>query len=166
MKMAMNLNHRPGTLAEAVRRYKSGQQKFSVALGEFLDEFYMDADVGSRYARVEEPPDLIEEIVFDAYIGAVGEHLVRRWNLGVPPEWTDDSQRFLRRPWFPPGVEAEKPILLVESPMAFRRRMLFVEADPLRRARMPHDERWRAYEYLRTGLVLEDDDDQPTSNSN
>jgi hypothetical protein len=49
--MAMNLNHRPGTLAEAVRRYKSGQQKFSVALSEFLDEFYMDADAGSRYAR-------------------------------------------------------------------------------------------------------------------
>jgi hypothetical protein len=159
--MAMNLNHRPGTLAEAVQRYKSGQQKFSVALSEFLDEFYMDTDAGSRYARVEEPPDLVEENVFDAYIGAVGEHLVRRWKLGIPPEWTDDSQRFLRRPWFPPGVEAEKPILLVESPMAFRRRMLFVEADPLRRARMPHDARWRAYEYLRTGLMPEDDSELP-----
>jgi hypothetical protein len=159
--MAMNLNHRPGTLAEAVRRYKSGQQKFSVALGEFLDEFYMYADAGSRYARVEECPEFIEEDVFDAYIGAVGEHLVRRWNLGVPPEWTDDPRRFLKFFWFPPGVEAEKPILLVESPMAFRRRMLFVEADPLRRARMPHDARWRAYEYLRTGLMPEDDGAQP-----
>jgi hypothetical protein len=159
--MVTNLNHRPGTLAEAVQRHKSGQQKFSVALGEFLDEFYMDADARRRYARIEEHPDLVQEDVFNAYVGAVGEHLVRRWNLGTPPEWTDDPHRFLRIPWFPPGVEAEKPILLAESPMAFRRRMLFVEADPLRRARMPHDERWRAYEYLRTGLMLEDDTEPP-----
>ena len=102
MKMAMNLNHRPGTLAEAVQRYKSGQQKFSVALGEFLDEFYMDTDAGSRYARVEEPPDLVEEYIFDAYIGAVGEHLVRRWNLGTLPEWTDDSHASSTVPGFHP----------------------------------------------------------------
>jgi hypothetical protein len=70
---------------------KSGQQKFSVALSEFLDEFYMDTDAGSHYARVEEPTDLIEENVFNAYIGAVGEHLVRRPHLGIPPEWPDDS---------------------------------------------------------------------------
>jgi hypothetical protein len=165
MKMVINLNRRPGTLAEAVRRYKSGQQKFTVALGEFLDEFYMDADTERRYTRVEECPDLVEEDIFNAYIGAVGEHLVRRWNLGIPPKWTDDPHRFLRLPWFPPGVEAEKPIFLAESPLAFRRRMLFVEADPLRRARMPHDERWRAYEYLRTGLMPEDDIEPPTTNS-
>ena len=63
-----------------------------MTLGEFLDEFYMDAnmdaDAGSRYARIEESPDFVKENVFDAYIGAVGEHLVRRWNLGIPPEWT------------------------------------------------------------------------------
>ena len=62
-----------------------------MALSEFLDEFYMDADAGIRYARVEEPLDLIEGNVFNAYIGAVGEHLVRRPYLGILPEWTDDS---------------------------------------------------------------------------
>ena len=153
-------NRRPGTLAAAVRRYKSDQQTFSVALGEFLDEFYMDRDEASRYARVQDPPEQLGDDVFDAYAGAVGEHLVRRWHLGAPPDWTEEPCRFLRRPWFPPGVQAEKPILLVESPMAFRRRMLFVEAEPLRRARMPHDDRWRAYEYLRTGM-MPDGGDQP-----
>ncbi|WP_109155536.1 MULTISPECIES: hypothetical protein [unclassified Azospirillum] len=155
--MTDNLNRRPGTLGAAIRRYKSGQQTFSVALGEFLDEFYMDRDEASRYARVQESPELLGDDVFDAYAGAVGEHLVRRWHLGKPPDWTEDPCRFLRRPWFPPGVQAEKPILLVESPMAFRRRMLFVEAEPLRRARMPHDDRWRAYEYLRTGMMPDGD---------
>jgi hypothetical protein len=81
MRLVTNLNLRPGTLAEAVQRYKSGHQKFSAALSEFLDEFYKDAGIESRYAR----------------------------------------------------------------------------------ARMPHDERWRAYEYLRTGLMPEDDDELPMS---
>ncbi|WP_434618764.1 hypothetical protein [Azospirillum sp. B2RO_4] len=159
--MTDDLNHRPGTLAEAIRRYKSGRQTFSVALGELLDEFYMDGDKGSRLARLQDPPECAGDKVFDAYAGAVGEHLVRRWHLGTPPEWTEEPCRFLRRPWFPPGVQAEKPILLVESPMAFRRRMLFVEAEPLRRARMPHDARWCAYEYLRTGLMPEGDSVDP-----
>ncbi|CAO3422013.1 hypothetical protein [Azospirillum endophyticum] len=126
-----------------------------MALGEFLDEFYLDRDPGGRYARVREEPERLGDDVFDAYTGAVAEHLVRRWDLGMPPEWTEEQCRFLRRPWFPPGVEAEKPILLIESPMAFRRRMLFVEAEPLRRARMPHDERWCSYELLRTGMMPE-----------
>ncbi|KAA0598682.1 hypothetical protein J2848_000943 [Azospirillum lipoferum] len=87
--MTDDLTRRPGTLAEAVRRCKSGQQTFSVALGEFLDEFYMDRDSGSRYARVQDPPDQLGDDVFDAYAGAVGEHLVRRWRLGTPPDWTE-----------------------------------------------------------------------------
>jgi hypothetical protein len=151
------LNLRPGTLAEVVRRSEAGQQKFAAALAEFLDEFYRDADPASRRARLEVPPVLVGDPVTDAYVGAVGEHLARRWQVGEPPDWTDDERRFLRRPWFPPGVEAEKAILLVESPSAFRRRFLFVEAEPLRRARMPRDARWRAYEFLRTGIMPDDD---------
>ena len=49
----------------------------------------------------------------------------------------------------------------VVSAFALKRRRptytTFLEADPLRRARMPHDARWRAYEYLRTGLMPEED---------
>jgi hypothetical protein len=30
-------------------------------------------------------------------------------------------------------------MLLVQSPLAFRRRLIFTEAEPLRRARMPRD---------------------------
>jgi hypothetical protein len=30
-----------------------------------------------------------------------------------------------------------KPLLIAQSPLAFRRRMIFVEHEPLRRARMP-----------------------------
>ena len=74
-----------------------------------------------------------------------------RWNLGDPPAWTEHPARFLARPWFL-GPERMKGFLLAESPSAFRRRFIFTEAEPLRRARMPRDGRWWAYETMRSGL--------------
>ncbi len=81
--------------------------------------------------------------------------MVRSWQLGEPPPWTEEPRRFLRRPWFPDSTETMKPILLVESPLAFRRRLTFTEAEPLRRARMPRDRRWWDYETLRIGIAGE-----------
>jgi hypothetical protein len=37
-----------------------------------------------------------------------------------------------------------------------------MEAEPLRRARMPKDGRWWAYETMRTGLVPEPGDIEPS----
>ena len=69
-------------------------------------------------------------------LGAVGEHLARRWGLAVPA-WTNDAKRFLHEPYFTTPIENLKAMLLVQSPLAFRRRLIFTEAEPLRRARMP-----------------------------
>jgi hypothetical protein len=66
----------------------------------------------------------------------VSEHLARRWGLTVP-RWADDPSRFLREPYFTTPIEDLKAMLLVQSPLAFRRRLIFTEAEPLRRARMP-----------------------------
>jgi len=51
------------------------------------------------------------------------------------------------------GHERMKAFLLAESPLAFRRRFIFTEAEPLRRATMPRDGRWWAYETIRSGLT-------------
>jgi hypothetical protein len=51
------------------------------------------------------------------------------------------------------GHERMKGFLLAESPLAFRRRSIFTEAEPLRRASMPGDGRWWAYETIRSGLA-------------
>jgi hypothetical protein len=51
------------------------------------------------------------------------------------------------------GHERMKGFLLGESPLAFRRRFIFTEAEPLRRASMPRDGRWWAYETIRSGLA-------------
>jgi hypothetical protein len=51
------------------------------------------------------------------------------------PAWTEKPQRFLREPFFAGGLESLKAILIVESPSAFRRRLIFISADGLSR---PH----------------------------
>jgi len=54
------------------------------------------------------------------------------------PAWTNDIMRFLHVPYFTTPIESLKAMLLAQSPQAFRRRMIFTEAEPLRRALMPH----------------------------
>jgi hypothetical protein len=131
----------PTTLAEAVRLYRhygDGQEgAFSVLLDEFLDAFYTEKHPAQRQAMIDEEPPRIGEERQDAYIGAVGEHLARRWGLQIPP-WTDAPWREVAEPWFV-GMMGKglSGLLLVESPIAFRRRRIFTEAEPLRRARMP-----------------------------
>jgi hypothetical protein len=157
----MSMPSRPGTLAEVVRRVRCDGDVLRFCLAGFLDEFYADRAPACRHARIEEDPGLLGEERQDALIGAIGEHLCHRWGLGAPPAWTHDPARFLARPWFM-GPERMKAFLLAESPGAFRRRFIFTEAEPLRRAGMPKDGRWWAYETMRTGLVPEPDDIEPS----
>lgn len=147
---------RPGTLAQVLRLVRSGE-KFRYCLAGFLDAFYRDDSSEGRAARIAADPGLIDDPRTNALLGAIGEHLAIRWNLGQAPEWTRQSERFLDRPWFM-GHERMKGFLLAESPLAFRRRFIFTEAEPLRRASMPRDERWWAYETIRSGLTPTDEE--------
>ncbi len=126
---------RPDTLAEVAVKVNAGAA-FGPTLSEFLDEFYGHPE--RRPAMIaDEPPPLADEREH-ATLGAVGEHLARRWGLAVPA-WTDDRTRFLHEPYFTTPIEGLKAMLLAQSPQAFRRRLIFTEAEPLRRARMPRD---------------------------
>ncbi|MEA2906679.1 MAG: hypothetical protein QOI12_4066 [Alphaproteobacteria bacterium] len=127
------MNH-PDTLAEVARRLKAETQTLHVAMAGFLDDFYTQP--GCRQAMLDPEPDLTGDAIIDATLGGVGEHLARRWSLAIPA-WTEHPARFLRRPHFPTPLEGLKPLLIAQSPLAFRRRLIFVEHEPLRRARMP-----------------------------
>lgn len=142
---------RPGTLVQVLQLVREGE-KLRFCLAGFLDDFYGDANIGSRARRIFEDPGMTDDPRTNALFGAIGEHLALRWNLGNPPAWTNERQRFLDRPWFK-GPERMKGFLLAESPLAFRRRFIFTEAEPLRRASMPRDGRWWAYETIRSGLA-------------
>ena len=101
---------------------------------EFLDEFYVEQDSKEREAMLQVEPPLTPEDRTNAYLAAIAEHLAFRYHL-VVPTWAVQPARFLKLAFFPCGLESLKATLLVESPTAFRRRMIFVDADPLYRPR-------------------------------
>ena len=121
---------RAQTLEEVARLSLAGAS-FDLALREFLDEFYA-ATLEERSRMIESEPAPLSSVE-DAYLGAVAEHLARRCQLPLPG-WSHQSARFLRTLFFAGGVEGLKPLLLKESPVAFRRRMIFVSANALARA--------------------------------
>ena len=126
---------RPTSLKDAADRIIQGTSPL-IALNEFLDEFYLSTE---RQGMIDEEPGLTGVGWQDAYLGAMAEHLARRWGLAVPG-WVDDPRRFLDKPYFVENLQLMKPVLLRDSPIAFRRRLIFTEAEPLRRARFPRAE--------------------------
>ena len=125
---------RPDTLQDVAKAWSRDSQAWQVALAGFLDSFYMNPD--RRQSMIATEPDPTGEARIDAWLGAVAEHLARRWGLAIP-QWTQQPGRFLHEPVFASPIESLKALLLVQSPLSFRKRMIFVEHEPLRRARMP-----------------------------
>ena len=125
---------RPRSLLEVVQWAETGQGSTDAYLREFLDEFYVEQKSEQRAAMLVIEPALQEVERTNAYLAAVAEHLALKNGLPIP-DWTNQPERFLKLPFFPAGLESLKATLLVESPPAFRRRLIFVGADPLYRPR-------------------------------
>jgi hypothetical protein len=117
-------------------RVGNGDQTFDAAVREFLDHFY--SNPAEREASLRAQPMPLDDLG-DAYLAATAEHLARCHGLPVP-EWSETYGLALRRPFFAGGLESLKALLTVESPAAFRRRMLFVSKNALHRPRMFADE--------------------------
>jgi hypothetical protein len=122
---------RPVTLQQVAVRTLGGEP-FDPLLSEFLDVFY-GGDSEMMVRAISGVPARIDA-VHDAYLAAVAEHLALRFGLPVP-EWVEEPHRFLAKPFFAGGLETLKAILLVESPLAFRRRQIFISANALSRPR-------------------------------
>jgi hypothetical protein len=129
---------RSQTLAEVARAAGASAADFAMALDEFVDELYLDhPDKAAQQRRLDPVPEIVGTPVIDAWIGAAGEHLAQRWGLRVPP-WTRRPEHFApEEPAFLPDSRALRGVLIVESPPAFRSRLLFTRAEPLARARFP-----------------------------
>lgn len=126
------MHHRPRSLPEVVAQ---AEQHGDVdgALREFLDEFY-SADPAARGEMIAHEPPLLLDERRNAFFAAAAEHLAMRYSLPIP-QWVHAPLRFLSLPYFPAGLESLKAMHLAESPAAFRRRLIFVDADPLFRPR-------------------------------
>lgn len=129
---------RPQSLREVADDAVSGRKSFGHALDEFLDAFYLDHPNKSRQQRrLDEAPNFTGNPLQDAWLGAVGEHLARRWGVDVPM-WTRRPQHYaLNGPTFAPDSRPLRHILIAQSPAAFKSRMIFTLAEPLQRARFP-----------------------------
>jgi hypothetical protein len=121
---------RPQSVFEIAERTMLGSQPFDPAVAEFLDE-WQTMTQAKRCQAVKIEPNRIGGVK-DAYLAAIAEHLAREIGIDVPA-WTENSSRFLEQPFFAGGLESLKAVLLVESPPAFRRRLLFISANALSR---------------------------------
>jgi hypothetical protein len=130
---------RPQTLADVAEIARQNSSEFSVALDEFVDEFYLDhLDKISQQQRLDVVPPSVANPLIDAWIGAAGEHLAQRWGLRVP-NWTQRDFHFaLQEPAFLPSDIALRGIVIIESPPAFRSRLIFTRVEPLARASLPN----------------------------
>lgn len=135
---------RPASLLQVSERVLSGILTFDQAVREYLDIFYGLPDDGRVESMVEQPLPIGD--VKDAYLAAVAEHLSLQYGLPVP-EWSETVGFDLPRAWFGTKLESLKATLLAESPLAFRRRMLFVSENALHRATMnlPRKDSSRAF---------------------
>ena len=130
-------NRRPRSLVEVSQRVRMGESS-GVAIKEFLDEYYA-ASPADRLGFVEkEPgsvdlPDARKTLVTDAYLSAVAEAL-SYYDGNDAPNWVFQDRFFLDDPWFASPIDGLRPLLLMESPVFFRRRNLYVSRNALSRA--------------------------------
>lgn len=101
---------------------------FSLYVGDFLDAYY-SATADDRSNMIAQEPVMLRPYRLSVYLAAMAEHLAYHDGLPVP-EWTKNYS--LETPYFY-GGERMKAILLIESPIAFRRRNLYVSENALSR---------------------------------
>lgn len=114
--------------AAGLRILEDGPESWTVHLFDFADAFRR----ARRPDLVRDPPPPLRSERLDAIVAGTVEALCAEacipappWCLAVPP---------LAEPWFVAGVENLKASALVESPVAFRRRNVFVLGNFLARA--------------------------------
>lgn len=80
----------------------------------------------------QQTPDTTGDVRVDAALAGLAEHLARQdgWQ---PQEWVLDDGRYAQPWWFVSGVRAWHPIALVESPLSFRKRGVFITRSALER---------------------------------
>ena len=113
--------------------YNIHMEEIKYLIADFIDEFNR-ADIHKKQKMVETFPfKNVTDKKYAAYIAAAVEELCYTNNMDVP-EWTFDKKYRLKEPFFVGGLESLKAFLIVESPVSFRKRNIFVSANVLKRA--------------------------------
>jgi hypothetical protein len=122
------------TIDTVLKEAASGTN-FYLALGSFLDEFYL-ADTATRQLMIdsrpadsawENPPELL------AYAASTAHKLANDYQLTVPA-WVFEKRFYLAKPFF--GCKARgnlRLLFMYISPTEFKHRNLFVDENVLKR---------------------------------
>jgi hypothetical protein len=105
------------------------------ALTQMLDDYtsvLRREGVAAAGAMWEAAPQATGDSRVDAALAAMGEYLARRDNWPVPV-WTRDPDREATPWWFVTDLKGLHPKALVESPLSFRRRGVFITRGALER---------------------------------
>jgi hypothetical protein len=119
------------TLAGVSARVRAGED-FGFAVREFLDEFALRRDDAARAGAIAATPAPTGDPRYDAFLGALAEHLALAHDL-ERPGWATEPTRFLDRFWFVSEVPGFRAISIAQAPAAFRRRGVFIPERSLRR---------------------------------
>ncbi len=107
------------TIRQVKQEIRQDTENWLVPFMDFVDEFRRHRDL----SLVREPFETGEER-FDAMLASMIECLCDELGLETP-DWVWDIPS-CRDPWFVSGMEDLKAISIVESPVWFRRRKIFV----------------------------------------
>lgn len=116
------------TAAETARRMAASPDAWKNELFDFVDEFHAKPADG----LAEAPPAVRLDPRRMALLASTVEALCA--GAGIPAPWWCDGAPGLEEPWFPADAESLKASALVESPVWFRRRNIFVLDNFLSRA--------------------------------
>ena len=122
------MEYKPQDVAETGRlvakAIRDGDDPF-ISIRDFVDDFNA-ADIDGRCRLVVEEPPLTGDPRFDAYLAAMVELFSLRNDI-PPPAWVEGKARFLDRSWFREPREYFWPMALLQTPLPFRRRLVFIE---------------------------------------
>ncbi len=114
------------TLKKTKENITADKKNWQVHLMDFVDDFRYYKD----HNEIAEPFDRSDEKI-DALLASTADYLCKELHL-TTPQWIIDIPA-VKDPWFVSGIENLKAITLVESPLQFRLRKIFVLENFLQR---------------------------------
>jgi len=107
------------TIQEVKKEIQSDEKNWLIPFLDFVDDFRRNRNL----MAIRDPLELTDEKI-DALLASTIEYLGNELRMEIP-EWTETVPP-CKEPWFVSGIENLKAIAIVESPVFFRRRKIFV----------------------------------------